>query len=192
MGGISSLDLNQNLKEVRSGEQDDDVKPDATMSGSAKDQMPKPHHAEHAFSMKDRMGCSLIPIDNHHRSSFTNTHDKTTTQPDLRHFRLDNDLISKIMKNDPSIMEKFFEKVVLRPPGRVGGGIRIVHSCDTNNNEPVRNNSNEIHHHDDPNIDSVNDVDADVDADGVKVVKNTTIHFGHVYGPCFLYGSEDS
>ncbi|MED6212669.1 hypothetical protein PIB30_085747 [Stylosanthes scabra] len=111
------------------------------------------------------MGCSSIPIDNHHRSSFTNTHEKNTTQPDLRHFRLDNDLMSKNMKNDPSIMEKFFEKVVLRPPGGVGSGIRIVYSCGTNNNEPVRNNSDEIHHHDDPNIDSVNVADAD----GVKV-----------------------
>ncbi|MED6108058.1 hypothetical protein PIB30_020006 [Stylosanthes scabra] len=139
------------------------------MSGSAKDQMPKTHHVEHAFSMKDRMDYLSIPIDNHHRSSFTNTHDRTTIQPDLRHFRLANDLISKIMKNDPSIMEKFFEKVVLRPPGIVGGGIRIMYSCDTNNNEPIRNNRNEIHHYDDPNIGSVNVADADA-ADGVKVV----------------------
>ncbi|MED6107151.1 hypothetical protein PIB30_011420 [Stylosanthes scabra] len=131
------LDLNQNLKEVRSGEQDDDVKPGATISGSATDQIPKTHHVEHAFSMKDRMCCLLIPIDNHHRSSFTNTHDKTTTQPDLRHFRLDNDLISKIMKNDPSIMERFFEKVVLRPPGRVGLFIAMTLTT-TNQSETTR------------------------------------------------------
>ncbi|MED6212670.1 hypothetical protein PIB30_085748 [Stylosanthes scabra] len=168
MSGKNPLDLNQKLTEVRSAGQDDDVKFGATMSGSTKDQMPKTHHAEHVFSMKDCMGCSSIPMDNHHRSSFINTHEKNTTQPDLRHFRLDKDLMSKIMKNDPSIMKKFFEKVVMQPPGGVGSGIRIIYSCDTNNDKPVRNNSDEIHHHDDPNIDSVNVADADA-ADGVKV-----------------------
>ncbi|MED6130856.1 hypothetical protein PIB30_004720 [Stylosanthes scabra] len=120
--------------------------------------MPKIHQAEHAFSMKDRMG-------NNHRS----------TQPDHRNFKLDNNLMYKIMKNDPSVMKKFFEKVVLRPPGGIGIGIRIVRSCDTNNNtEPIRNHvEDQIHHHDDPNNDSVNVVvaaDADAADDGVKVV----------------------
>ncbi|MED6177457.1 hypothetical protein PIB30_098300 [Stylosanthes scabra] len=166
MSHISPLDLNRKLKEVRSSRHDDDVKLSATMTDSTKDQMPKTQ-SEHAFSMKDRMGSS-IPMDNHYRSFFTNTHDKNTTQPDFRYLKLDKDLMSKIMKNDPSIMEKFFEKVVLRPPGEVGSGIRVVHSCDANNNEPVRNNSDEIHHHDDSNIDSVKVVDAA--DDGVKVV----------------------
>ncbi|MED6158736.1 hypothetical protein PIB30_035567 [Stylosanthes scabra] len=150
MSGISSLDLNQKLKEVRSSGDDDHVKSGATMSDSAKHQMPKTHQAKHAFSMKDRMG-------NNHRS----------TQLDHRNFKLDNDLISKIMKNDPSVMEKFFEKVVLRPPGGIETGIRIVYNCDTNNNtKPVRNQvDDQIHHHDDLNNDSVNDA-AD---DGVKV-----------------------
>ncbi|MED6130859.1 hypothetical protein PIB30_004723 [Stylosanthes scabra] len=127
MSGISSLDLNQKLKGVRSSGDDDHVKSGATMSDSAKHQIPKTHQAEHVFSMKDRMGKN-----------------KTSTQLDHCHFKLDNDLMSKIIKNDPSVMEKFFEKVVLRPPGG-------------------------IHHHDNPKNDSVN-VAADADiVDGVKV-----------------------
>ncbi|MED6130858.1 hypothetical protein PIB30_004722 [Stylosanthes scabra] len=124
--------------------------------------MPKTHQPEHAFSMNDRMGKT-----------------KTSTKPDHRHFKLDNDLMSKIMKNNPSVMEKFFEKVVLRPPGGVGTGIRIVHSYDTNNNtKPVRNHvDDQIHHHDDPNNDSLN---VAADADGVKVAAADTADGGKV------------
>ncbi|MED6130857.1 hypothetical protein PIB30_004721 [Stylosanthes scabra] len=155
MSGISPLDMNQKMKEVRSKGNDDHMKPGATMSDSAKHHMPKTHQPKHAFSMNDRMGKT-----------------KTSTKPDHRHFKLDNDLMSKIMKNDPSVMENFFEKVVLQPPGGVGTGIRIIHSYATNNNiKPVRNHvDDQIHHHDDRDNDSVN-VAADAYAadDGVKV-----------------------
>ncbi|XLU28077.1 hypothetical protein S245_064143, partial [Arachis hypogaea] len=46
--------------------------------------------------------------------------------------------------------DKFFEKVVLKPQGRVGRGIRIVNHNDNSNNEPIRNINQQHHHHDDP------------------------------------------
>ncbi|MED6158735.1 hypothetical protein PIB30_035566, partial [Stylosanthes scabra] len=50
----------------------------------------------------------------------------------------------------------------------VSKGIGIVNSSDNyNNNKPVRNNSDELHHNDDPNNDSLNVADAD--SDDVKV-----------------------
>ncbi|MED6158740.1 hypothetical protein PIB30_035570 [Stylosanthes scabra] len=72
MSGISSLDLNQKLKDVRSSGDDDHVKPGATMSDSSKHQMSKTHQAEHAFLMKDRMVRNQVDDQIHHHDDPNN------------------------------------------------------------------------------------------------------------------------
>ncbi|RYR44021.1 hypothetical protein Ahy_A08g040405 [Arachis hypogaea] len=70
------------------------------------------------------------------------------TQQNLK--RYDRDFLFKTVDGS-SGDDKFFEKVVLKPQGGVGRGIRIVNHNDNSNNEPIRNNINEQHHHhDDP------------------------------------------
>ncbi|XLS69012.1 hypothetical protein HN51_020035 [Arachis hypogaea] len=92
--------------------------------GYAKEML-KTHKVEHACPMKE----SLI-----------------WTQQNLK--RYDQDFLFKTVYGS-SGYDKIFEKVVLKPQGGVGRGIRIVNHNDNSNNEPIRNNINEQHHHHD-------------------------------------------
>nr|XP_025611996.1 uncharacterized protein LOC112705377 [Arachis hypogaea] len=139
MSGINQLDLNQKLKKKRIGGYDnnDDVNSDfihhasssssssrgASMSDHAAKEMLTTHQVEHACPTKERL---------------------IWTQHNLK--RYDNDFLFKTIDRS-SVYEKFFEKVVLKPQGRVGRGIKIINHNDNSNNEPIRNNINQQHHH---------------------------------------------
>ncbi|XP_015936811.1 uncharacterized protein LOC107462694 [Arachis duranensis] len=138
---INQLDMNQKSKEKKTigYGNNDDVNPSfihrasssssrgASMSDHAAKEMLKTHQVEHACPMKE----SLI-----------------WTQQNLK--RYDHDFLFKSIDGS-SGYDKFFEKVVLKPQGGVGRGIRIVNHNDNSNNKPIRNNINEQHHHhDDP------------------------------------------
>ncbi|XP_057730683.1 uncharacterized protein LOC130946016 [Arachis stenosperma] len=142
MSGINQLDLNQKSKEKKTigYGNNDDVNPSfihrasssssrgASMSDHAAKEMLKTHQVEYACPTKE----SLI-----------------WTQQNLK--RYDHDFPFKIIDGS-SVYEKFFEKVVLKPQGGVGRGIRIVNHNNNSDNEPIRNNINQQHHHHvDPN-----------------------------------------
>ncbi|RYQ95262.1 hypothetical protein Ahy_B08g090333 [Arachis hypogaea] len=141
MSEINQLDLNQKLKEKKTNGygNNDYVNPSfihrasssssrgASMSDHAAKEMLKTHQVEHEFPTKESL---------------------SWTRQNLK--RYDHDFPFKTI-NGSSGYEKFFEKVVLKPQGGVGRGIRIVTHNDNSNNEPIRNNINPQHHHlDDP------------------------------------------
>ncbi|RYQ95257.1 hypothetical protein Ahy_B08g090324 [Arachis hypogaea] len=140
MSEINQLDLNQKLKEKKTGGYDNNdyvnanfihhalssSSRGASMSDHAAKEMLKTHQVEHTCPTKE----SLI-----------------WTQQNLK--RYDNNFLFKTIDGS-SVYEKFFEKVLLKPQGGVGRGIRIVNHNDNSNNKPIRNNINQQHHqHDD-------------------------------------------
>ncbi|QHN79281.1 hypothetical protein S83_067802 [Arachis hypogaea] len=137
MSENNQFDLNQKLKEKRTGGYDDNdyVNPSfihhsssssskgASMSDHATKEMLKTHQIEHACPMKE----SLI-----------------WTKQNLK--RYDHDFLFKKIDGS-SVSENIFEKVVLRPQGGVGRGIRTVYHNNNRNNESIKNNINQQHHH---------------------------------------------
>ncbi|RYR44020.1 hypothetical protein Ahy_A08g040404 [Arachis hypogaea] len=127
MSEINQLDMNQKLKEKK------------TIGYGNNDDV-NPSFIHRASSSSSSRGASMS---DHAAKKMLKTH-----QQNLK--RYDNDFLFKTI-HGYSGYDKFFEKVVLKPQGGVGRGIRIVNHNDNSNNKPIRNNINEQHHHhDDP------------------------------------------
>nr|XP_025617253.1 homeobox protein 13-like [Arachis hypogaea] len=136
--GINQLDLNQKLKEKRTGGCDDNdyVNPSFI------------HHSSSSSSKGANVSDYVTKetLKTHQVENAACPMKESLIWPKQNLKRYDHDFLFKKIDGS-SVSENIFEKVVLRPQGGVGRGIRTVYHNNNNNNEPIKNNINQQHHH---------------------------------------------